>query len=126
MQVLDHLFEFRNRAFWFLCRGISKVGSKKRKCVVTPKIRQVIRHKMAVVDMMMHGHQFHCGDAQIMQMLNRSFCPHARIGSSKLFGNIGVQLGQAFDMSFVDQCFVPRSSQQLITFPIEIAINNNR
>ena len=77
---------------------------------------------MLFVGVEMDRKEFNGGDAEALQVRDGSFASEAGIGAPEFFGNLGVTLGEALHMKFVEDGFVPRSVWRRGAIPVESGI----
>jgi hypothetical protein len=71
VQILDHLLELADHIAGILrIGGVARVRGEKTQGVVAPIIAQALVDEVAIVQKIMHRHQFERGDAQALQMLD--------------------------------------------------------
>ena len=84
MHGLHHGLEFVDRPG----REIPRLGREKTDRVISPVIPQALLHQCAVIDEVMHGHQFNGGDSQFEQMIDHRGGRQSGISAAKMRGNI--------------------------------------
>ena len=120
MQRLHHQFEFLDVPDAFvLTRRVTIVRSKKTDRAVTPVIVEAPLDQMHIMHELLNGHQLDGGDAKALEIADNCRLRQTQIGASKLGRNVGMLDGEAFDMSFVDHCHVPRRANRLVIAPVE-------
>ncbi|MCD6025468.1 MAG: hypothetical protein K0Q91_2384, partial [Fibrobacteria bacterium] len=72
----------------------------------------------------MDGLQFHRGDAQGFQVGDGGLGGEPRVGPAQVFGNAGVELGEALDVQFIDQRFVPGVGGLAVGAPVEAFVHH--
>ena len=118
MERADHRFEFvdgigRSRG------AIARVGSKIAQCVVSPVVRETAFDEGLVVDVVVHGHEFHGGDSKTSQMLDCWLGAESRIGAAQVFGDFRMEFCEAFHMEFVDDRVMPWGAWGRGTIPVK-------
>ena len=66
------------------------------------------------------GQKLDGGHAQVLQVFDHGWVSHACIGALELRGHVGMQLGLAAHMGFVDYCFAPRRVGAFDVVPIKV------
>ena len=119
VQAAHHQLELLHRLARPSVRGVFGVRREKAQRVVAPVIGQPLLDEMAVVEMIMHGHQLDGGDAEVEQVLDGGLRSQAGVGAAQLFGHAGHSLGEALDVQLVDQRLVPGRVRRPIVAPGE-------
>ena len=116
-----HFLEFSNGIFRST-GAIARVGHEVAEGVVAPIIREAAIRQMLFVRVEMDRQEFDSGDAEALQVRDGSFASEAGIGASEFFGNLGVTLGEALHMKFVEDGFVPGCVWRWGAIPVESGI----
>ena len=93
--------------------------------VVAPVVVQALVLQGAVIDELVHGHQFDGGDAELLQVRDDRRVRHAGVGAALLLGDLGVQLGQALDVGLVDDRLVVRDAEVVVAVPVEERVDDH-
>ncbi|MCY1233094.1 hypothetical protein D9M72_456150 [compost metagenome] len=93
--------------------------------VITPVVVQALVFEDAVVDELVHRHEFDGGDAQLLQVGDDRGVCNAGVGAALVFRNLGVQLGQALDVGLVDDGLVVRHAGQVVAVPVEERVDHH-
>ena len=116
VQLLHHVPELVER---ILARKAS-VGGKEGQRVVAPVVAQSHLDQRAFADGFLHGQQFHGRHAQTLQVGDGGRTGHAFIGAAQLGRHVGVGLGEALDVRFVDDGFAHRDVRAAVALPVEL------
>ena len=125
MQSLHHVFKLVDHLIRATCRGITGFRCEKRQCVVAPVIAQSMRNQVAIIDMIMHGHQFHSRDTQFLQMINRRTGCQSGVSSTQRFRYLWIQPGKSFHMHLIDQSLVPWCTRMSVVAPAKLRIHHD-
>ena len=106
--------------------GTAEGGGEEGQGVVAPVIAPALLDQVAVVDVQMDRHQLHRSHAEAEQVLDGRLRGHARVGAAQLLRHVGMALGEALDVQFVDQCFVPGCPRRMVVAPGEGAVDHRR
>ncbi len=77
------------------------------------------------MDELMHRQQFHRRHAQPPQVVDGGRRAQAGIGAALLLRDLGMPLGKALDVHFVDDRLVPRRPRRAVVAPVEIRIGHH-
>ena len=126
VQRLDHALELGDlltpRA---VCR-VAVVRGEEPDRVVAPVVRQALVAQGEVVDELVHRHQLDGGDAEALEVLDDHRVRDARVGAADLLGDVGVGLGEALDVGFVDDAVVVLVPRQAVLAPVEERVDHHR
>src|SRR3954453_12011128 len=73
----------------------------------------------------MHRQQFDCGDAEILQVLDRHRVRETCIRAAQFLRYLCVRAAESFDVGFVDDGAVPRRVRRTIVSPVEERIDDD-
>ena len=82
--------------------GVANLGCEKRQRVVAPVVAQPFLHQVAIIDMVMNGHDFDCRHVEIQQMADRGLRGQARIGPLQILRDLRKPLGETLDVQLID------------------------
>ena len=127
VQGLHHLLEFLHLLPRLPRRTIARVGGKVGQGVIAPVVTQTRTRQVSGKGVeMVHRQQFHGGDAQLGQVINHYWVGQAGVGAPQGLRQIGVGVGEAPHMGFVDNGAVPGGAGGAIALPVKAGINDNR
>ena len=125
VQAGDHLLEFAQRVGDV--GGVARVGREKADRIVAPVVSQAFLEQMAVVDESVHRQQFDRRDAERLDVVDHRLRTEAGVGAAQLLVDLGIQLGEAFDVGLIDDCAIPRhAAAPVFAAPLEIGIDHDR
>ena len=125
VQVADHGLELLDLVPHIAGGAVGVLRGEEADGVVAPIVVEALLLERAVVDELVDGHQFDRGDAELLQVLNHRRVRDAGIGAALLFGDLRVQLGQAFDVGLVDDRLVVRDTQLAVAVPFEERVDDH-
>ena len=125
VQVAHHGFELADHVGPRF-GGITRGRGEKAERVVAPVIHQLAVDQVPVVQEFVHRQQLDRRHPQTFQIADRGIGADAGIGAALLFRHIGMQLGEALDVQFVDQRIVPRISRRAVVSPGEGFVDYDR
>ena len=114
---LHHGLEFGHLAAAIAGTGITGVRTEEVGRVVAPIISEPLLRQMLVGEERMHRHQLDGGDAEPLQILNGRLGRKARISAAKRFRNLGMPLGEAFDVQLVNDGVAERKAERAGPLP---------
>ena len=116
VQLLHHVPELVDRIL--ACKA--PVRGEEGQRVVAPVVAQSHLDQRAFTDGFLHGQQFHGRHAQALQVGDGGRAGHAFIGAAQLGRHVGVGLGEALDVRFVDDGFAHRDVRAAVALPVEL------
>jgi hypothetical protein len=120
----DHLLKFAQRVR--NVGRITRIGRKKSDRVIAPIVLQPLFEKITVVNERMDGQQFHRGHAQRPDVVDDRLGAQSGVKAPQILVDRGIQLGEPFDVGFVDDRLVPRHvAPTIFAAPIEVGIDHN-
>ena len=106
-------------------RGVAVVRRQEGDRVVAPVVPQATLDEVVVVNELVHGHQFHGGDAEPLEVFDDRRVREARVGAAKFWWHVGVLLGETAHVGFVDDRFVEWQVRRSVVAPIEEAVTDH-
>ena len=74
---------------------------------------------------LVHGHQLHGGDTQVLEIVNRGVMAQAGIGAAEVLGNTGQGGGHALDVQLVDDRLMVLDLRATIIAPVEVRVDHH-
>jgi hypothetical protein len=65
-------------------------------------VAQAFVNEVRLINEVMHGHEFDCGDPEFLQVADAGRRAQTRVSSAQFLRNFLVQLAEAFDMPLVN------------------------
>jgi len=106
--------------------GIAGFRGEEPEGVVAPVIYQVLLDQEVIVDKGVNGQQLDGGDSQRFEMLDGDRMGECLICATNLFRYVRVLFGEALNVDFVDDRFVPGRAWGLVATPFERRIGHQR
>ena len=126
VQVADHRLELLHLAARPAVRlRVGVVGGQERDGVVAPVVREALLLQVVVGDELVHRHELHRGDAQVLQVLDHHRVRQARVGAAQLLGDAGVLDGEALDVRLVDHGLVVGDARVAVAAPVEERVDDH-
>ncbi|CDK01815.1 hypothetical protein MIC448_90005 [Microbacterium sp. C448] len=121
----DHPLEFLHLVTVRTARGVGVVWCKEGDRVVAPVVREPLVLQGAVVDELVHRHEFDRRDPELVQMLDHRRMGNGTVGAPDLVRNAGVQLGQPLHVRLVDDRGRVRRLGVHIARPVEERVDDD-
>ena len=102
----------------FRMDGIARLEREHRQRVIAPVVAQPQPLQTRLAGKMGDGEQFQSGDAEVFQVGNHGGMPERLVGAAHLFGDRRMQVGQPFDVGFINDGLAPRRLRRGIVFPV--------
>src|SRR5947209_7199059 len=125
MESRDHHFELLDSILWQMRRGIAALRRKVRQRVVAPVIGEAVFHEVAIVKKVVYWQEFDCRNTKTDQVLDGSLRRQPGVRTTQPFRDIRVELGESFDMEFVDNGLVPWRARRAVISPGKSRINDH-
>ena len=109
VQRLHHALELGHLAARVAGAGIARIRREEVGGVVAPVIRQPFVDQALVVQKVVHRHQLDGRDAELLQIRDARLGRQSRIGAAQVLRHVRMQLGEAFDVDFVDDGVAQRN-----------------
>ena len=126
VQRLDHALELGHLlTAGAVCR-VAVVRREEPDRVVAPVVRQALVAQREVVDELVHRHELDGRDAEPLEVLDDHRVGDAGVGAADLLRDVGVGLGEALDVGFVDDAVVVLVPRQAVLAPVEEGVDDDR
>src|SRR5262249_42697643 len=109
----------------YAATGIAGVWGKETNRIVSPIISQLVIHQMLVGYKLVDRHQFHSGDAQLMEIANHRWTREAGVGPAQFRRRLRVAHGKSLDVQLIDQGPVPGRSWGSILSPAKCRVHDH-
>src|SRR6266699_3996549 len=106
-------------------RGIATLRRKVRQRVVAPVIGEAVFHEVAIVKKVVYWQEFDCRNTKTDHVLDGSRRRQPGVRTTQPFRDIRVELGESFDMEFVDNGLVPWRAWWAVISPGKSRINDH-
>ncbi len=106
-------------------RCVVGMRGEERDRVVAPVVAQPLLLQHRVVQELVHRHQLDRGDADALQVVDHRGVPDRGVGAAQLLRDVGVQLGEALDVRFVDDALGVRDLGGAVTGPVEERVHDD-
>ena len=126
VQRPDHRLELLDLPAGGGARRVLAVRGEEPDGVVTPVVRQPAFDQQRVVGEMVHRHQFDRGGAQRRQVVDDHRVRDRRVGAADGVGDVGMGLGQPFDVGLVDDGIGVLAVRRSVHAPVEIRVDDDR
>ena len=123
VQRLDHLLELADLLAALAGARVLVVRREEADRVVAPVVAQPARDEVAVVDELMHRHQFDGADAEPGQVIERSRVGESGIGAAQRRRNTGHAGREPLDVQLVDFGLVQRPVRMPVVAPVECVVS---
>ena len=100
-------------------RRVAVVGREEGQGVVAPVVGETARDELPVDGVQVNRQQLDRGDAELAEMAQRRCRGEPGVGAAQRRRHLGVKLGEALDVHFVEDRFVPRGARRRIVAPGE-------
>ncbi len=102
--------------------AVTRLGRKEARGVVAPVVDQAEVHQTLVIDKCVHRQQLDGCHTETLQMRNGGVAAQACIGATYFGGHVGMLLGKALDVDFVEHHLIQRYAGGLVITPVELVI----
>ena len=119
VQSFDHGFEFCHLTAGSPQTGVTGGGREVVGGIVAPVVYQSFVNEAFFIQELMDGEQFNGGDAQVLQVFDNRGRSQAGVCAPHILREVRMELGETFDMDFVDNGTVPGSAQLPVSSPIK-------
>ncbi len=119
MQGFDHLLELGHLLPTTAGGRERPMGGEVGERIVAPVVGQTDFQQVRLAGELMDGQQLDGRDTQLGQMSDRRWMCHSGVGPAQFLGYLRVQLGEPFDVGFVDHRASPGGSRVLVRTPVE-------
>ena len=119
MQGFHHPLEFSHCSARAFVGHIVWVGGEVGNGVVAPVVAQSSVDQISGLHEVMHRHQLDSGDTELLQIVDRRRMHETGVGALQFRRDVRMECGEAFNVQFVDDGFVPRALQLTVTGPVE-------
>ena len=124
MQPRDHLLEFAQRVGHV--GSVARIRREKADRAIAPIVFEALLEQIIVVDEGMDRHELDGRDAERLDVVHDGLGAEPGVKAPELLVDLGVQLGEAFDMRLVDDGGFPRNvSAPILAVPIEVWIDDD-
>ena len=125
VQLAHHRLELLHLLATVARGRVVRVRCEEADGVVAPVVRQPLVLQGRVVDELVHGHELEGGDAQALQVLDDRRVTHAGVRAALVFRDVGVGLGEALDVRFVDDGLAVRDARGTVALPVEERVDHH-
>ncbi len=125
VQGADHALELLHLLAALTGGRVGVLRSEERDGVVAPVVREPLVLECAVVDELVHGHEFDRGDAELLQVIDHGRVADSAVRSAKLLGDAGMQHRESLDVGFVDERRRVRRLRLTVTRPVEERVDDH-
>ena len=125
VEARNHLLELAQRVGDV--ESVARIGGEKADRIVAPIVPSAFLVPIAVVDESMHRHELDRRDAERFDVVDHRLRAQAGVRAAQFRVDLGMQLGEAFDVSLVDDRAVPgHAAAPIFAAPLEVRIDHDR
>ncbi len=121
----DHRLELAHLVAVASARRVAAFGREVSDQVVAPVVHEAAIDEVSCIDEVVHRHELHRGDAELLQVLERTWMRQPRVRSPQLLGNVVIALGETLHVQLVDDGVSPRCVRPSVVAPRKAVVDDD-